>query len=56
MSISKSALDDFIAAVPGCLQTTRLSVVLEIFSQAVRSLSGSGEQQCPIGAVPALML
>lgn len=52
MSMPKYALHDFIVIVPSCLQTTRLSVVLEIFSKGqCDRLVVVSEQQCPIGVL-----
>ncbi len=52
MSMPKYALHDFIATVPSCVQTTCLSVVLEIFElgQCDRLVVVS-EQQYPIGVL-----
>lgn len=58
MSIPNSILHDFIVTVPSCFETTRLAVVLEIFSQGQCDLLVVvSEQQCPIGVVyPARLM
>ena len=50
--MQKYMLHDFIATVPSCVQTTRISSVLEIFSQGqCDRLVVVNEQQCPIGVL-----
>ena len=52
MSMPKYALHDFIELVPECVDTTRLSIVLEIFSKGqCDRLVVVSEQQCPIGVL-----
>lgn len=52
MSIQKYMLHNFIVIVPSCVQTTRISSVLEIFSQGqCDRLVVVNKQQCPIGVL-----
>ena len=58
MSIANFKLHDFIVTVPSCVQTARLSVALELFSQGqCDRLVVVSEQQCPVGVVyPARLI